>query len=193
MIVLAEVVLTMSRGFLPYSNDATRSDLKKLPALPTQALKEHPSLAYWWETSQLSRKTATTLHKLSLSCFPLLLMFFFSCTVSQWRPGRRALQEAQRAVQRASYCKVSVCVCLWLCLFTVLKAAFSVTLTCLSLCSPQLYEHCRVSAHIWSTLLCCKGTVLLLCLFFFHTHTTHIFVDSGPASREFGIWRYDGA
>uniref|UniRef100_A0A7N6BNV8 FERM domain-containing protein n=1 Tax=Anabas testudineus TaxID=64144 RepID=A0A7N6BNV8_ANATE len=27
-------------------NDATRSDLKKLPALPTQALKEHPSLAY---------------------------------------------------------------------------------------------------------------------------------------------------
>ncbi|TMS06068.1 FERM domain-containing protein 4A [Larimichthys crocea] len=28
------------------SNDATRSDLKKLPALPTQALKEHPSLAY---------------------------------------------------------------------------------------------------------------------------------------------------
>uniref|UniRef100_A0A673HRE7 FERM domain-containing protein 4A-like n=1 Tax=Sinocyclocheilus rhinocerous TaxID=307959 RepID=A0A673HRE7_9TELE len=29
-----------------YSNDATRADLKKLPALPTQALKEHPSLAY---------------------------------------------------------------------------------------------------------------------------------------------------
>ncbi|XP_049579829.1 FERM domain-containing protein 4A isoform X4 [Syngnathus scovelli] len=28
------------------SNEATRSDLKKLPALPTQALKEHPSLAY---------------------------------------------------------------------------------------------------------------------------------------------------
>uniref|UniRef100_A0A4W5JBD3 Uncharacterized protein n=1 Tax=Hucho hucho TaxID=62062 RepID=A0A4W5JBD3_9TELE len=28
------------------SNDVTRSDLKKLPALPTQALKEHPSLAY---------------------------------------------------------------------------------------------------------------------------------------------------
>uniref|UniRef100_A0A3Q3IU00 FERM domain-containing protein n=1 Tax=Monopterus albus TaxID=43700 RepID=A0A3Q3IU00_MONAL len=27
-------------------NDATRCDLKKLPALPTQALKEHPSLAY---------------------------------------------------------------------------------------------------------------------------------------------------
>uniref|UniRef100_A0A674CHS4 FERM domain containing 4A n=1 Tax=Salmo trutta TaxID=8032 RepID=A0A674CHS4_SALTR len=27
-------------------NDVTRSDLKKLPALPTQALKEHPSLAY---------------------------------------------------------------------------------------------------------------------------------------------------
>uniref|UniRef100_A0A671N7T4 FERM domain-containing protein n=1 Tax=Sinocyclocheilus anshuiensis TaxID=1608454 RepID=A0A671N7T4_9TELE len=27
-----------------YSNDATRADLKKLPALPTQALKEHPSL-----------------------------------------------------------------------------------------------------------------------------------------------------
>lgn len=33
--------------FPPPSNDATRSDLKKLPALPTQALKEHPSLAYW--------------------------------------------------------------------------------------------------------------------------------------------------
>uniref|UniRef100_A0A671YB56 FERM domain containing 4A n=1 Tax=Sparus aurata TaxID=8175 RepID=A0A671YB56_SPAAU len=32
--------------FPPPSNDATRSDLKKLPALPTQALKEHPSLAY---------------------------------------------------------------------------------------------------------------------------------------------------
>lgn len=30
------------------SDDATRADLKKLPALPTQALKEHPSLAYWW-------------------------------------------------------------------------------------------------------------------------------------------------
>uniref|UniRef100_A0A8L0DVD5 FERM domain-containing protein n=2 Tax=Oncorhynchus mykiss TaxID=8022 RepID=A0A8L0DVD5_ONCMY len=29
-----------------HSNDVTRSDLKKLPALPTQALKEHPSLAY---------------------------------------------------------------------------------------------------------------------------------------------------
>lgn len=45
-------VLTGSRvdpvlWFLPPSNDATRADLKKLPALPTQALKEHPSLAYW--------------------------------------------------------------------------------------------------------------------------------------------------
>uniref|UniRef100_A0A8D2ZS96 FERM domain containing 4A n=1 Tax=Scophthalmus maximus TaxID=52904 RepID=A0A8D2ZS96_SCOMX len=29
-----------------YVNDAVKSDLKKLPALPTQALKEHPSLAY---------------------------------------------------------------------------------------------------------------------------------------------------
>ncbi|CAH7295103.1 Frmd4a [Phodopus roborovskii] len=28
------------------SNEVVRSDLKKLPALPTQALKEHPSLAY---------------------------------------------------------------------------------------------------------------------------------------------------
>ncbi|KAI2555087.1 FERM domain containing 4A, partial [Homo sapiens] len=28
------------------TNEVVRSDLKKLPALPTQALKEHPSLAY---------------------------------------------------------------------------------------------------------------------------------------------------
>ncbi|KAK2105336.1 hypothetical protein P7K49_014850 [Saguinus oedipus] len=28
------------------NNEVVRSDLKKLPALPTQALKEHPSLAY---------------------------------------------------------------------------------------------------------------------------------------------------
>lgn len=33
--------------FLSSSNEVVRSDLKKLPALPTQALKEHPSLAYW--------------------------------------------------------------------------------------------------------------------------------------------------
>lgn len=29
------------------SHEGVRSDLKKLPALPTQVLKEHPSLAYW--------------------------------------------------------------------------------------------------------------------------------------------------
>ena len=54
----------------------------------------------------------------------------------------------------------------------------SATLTFLSFCSSQLYEHCRVPAHIWSTLLRCKGTVLLLCLFFLYTHarTTHIFL-----------------
>uniref|UniRef100_A0A2I3RKG2 FERM domain containing 4A n=1 Tax=Pan troglodytes TaxID=9598 RepID=A0A2I3RKG2_PANTR len=33
-------------GILSFSNEVVRSDLKKLPALPTQALKEHPSLAY---------------------------------------------------------------------------------------------------------------------------------------------------
>uniref|UniRef100_A0A8C9AJB6 FERM domain containing 4A n=1 Tax=Prolemur simus TaxID=1328070 RepID=A0A8C9AJB6_PROSS len=33
-------------AFLSCSNEVVRSDLKKLPALPTQALKEHPSLAY---------------------------------------------------------------------------------------------------------------------------------------------------
>ncbi|ETE69746.1 FERM domain-containing protein 4A, partial [Ophiophagus hannah] len=36
--------------FEPFSlisvNETVRTDLKKLPALPTQALKEHPSLAY---------------------------------------------------------------------------------------------------------------------------------------------------
>lgn len=32
---------------LSSSNEVVRTDLKKLPALPTQALKEHPSLAYW--------------------------------------------------------------------------------------------------------------------------------------------------
>lgn len=68
-----------------------------------------------------------------------------------------------------------MCVCPWLFLSIVWKDVFS-NVTCLSLCSSQLYEHCRVSAHIWSTLLCCKGTVLLLWRFFFflffltHTH-----------------------
>lgn len=42
--------------------------------------------------------------------------------------------------------------------------------SCLSFYSSQLYEHCRVSAHIWSTLLRCKGTVLLPCPLFSHTH-----------------------
>uniref|UniRef100_A0A4W6DLQ4 FERM domain containing 4A n=1 Tax=Lates calcarifer TaxID=8187 RepID=A0A4W6DLQ4_LATCA len=45
----SEVVFELASYILQvrYSvNDATRSDLKKLPALPTQALKEHPSLAY---------------------------------------------------------------------------------------------------------------------------------------------------
>ncbi|KAG8142561.1 hypothetical protein E2320_005779 [Naja naja] len=32
--------------FSSFSNETVRTDLKKLPALPTQALKEHPSLAY---------------------------------------------------------------------------------------------------------------------------------------------------
>ncbi|XP_042631526.1 FERM domain-containing protein 4A-like isoform X8 [Cyprinus carpio] len=42
---LASYILQEAKGDFT-SNDATRSDLKKLPALPTQALKEHPSLAY---------------------------------------------------------------------------------------------------------------------------------------------------
>uniref|UniRef100_A0AAY4B2S7 FERM domain-containing protein n=1 Tax=Denticeps clupeoides TaxID=299321 RepID=A0AAY4B2S7_9TELE len=39
----SEVVFELASYIL---NDNTRADLKKLPALPTQALKEHPSLAY---------------------------------------------------------------------------------------------------------------------------------------------------
>lgn len=46
----------------------------------------------------------------------------------------------------------------------------------LSFYSLQLYEHCRVSAHIWSTLLRCKGTVLLPCPLFSHTHTQQTFL-----------------
>uniref|UniRef100_A0A3P8UZD5 FERM domain containing 4A n=1 Tax=Cynoglossus semilaevis TaxID=244447 RepID=A0A3P8UZD5_CYNSE len=42
---LASYILQEAKGDFT-SNDATRSDLKKLPALPTQALKDHPSLAY---------------------------------------------------------------------------------------------------------------------------------------------------
>ncbi|XP_041693465.1 FERM domain-containing protein 4A isoform X13 [Coregonus clupeaformis] len=42
---LASYILQEAKGDFT-SNDMTRSDLKKLPALPTQALKEHPSLAY---------------------------------------------------------------------------------------------------------------------------------------------------
>uniref|UniRef100_A0A3P9AG34 FERM domain-containing protein n=1 Tax=Esox lucius TaxID=8010 RepID=A0A3P9AG34_ESOLU len=45
--VESEVVFELASYILQVShNDVTRSDLKKLPALPTQALKEHPSLAY---------------------------------------------------------------------------------------------------------------------------------------------------
>uniref|UniRef100_A0A8C5H1P7 FERM domain-containing protein n=1 Tax=Gouania willdenowi TaxID=441366 RepID=A0A8C5H1P7_GOUWI len=39
----SEVVFELASYIL---NDSTRLDLKKLPALPTQALKDHPSLAY---------------------------------------------------------------------------------------------------------------------------------------------------
>ncbi|XP_026783053.1 FERM domain-containing protein 4A isoform X3 [Pangasianodon hypophthalmus] len=42
---LASYILQEAKGDF-ISNDATRADLKKLPALPTQVLKEHPSLAY---------------------------------------------------------------------------------------------------------------------------------------------------
>ncbi|XP_075875259.1 FERM domain-containing protein 4A isoform X3 [Nelusetta ayraudi] len=42
---LASYILQEAKGDFT-GNDATRSDLKKLPALPTQALKDHPSLAY---------------------------------------------------------------------------------------------------------------------------------------------------
>uniref|UniRef100_A0A3Q2NR24 FERM domain containing 4A n=1 Tax=Fundulus heteroclitus TaxID=8078 RepID=A0A3Q2NR24_FUNHE len=43
----SEVVFELASYILQVrTDDATRSDLKKLPALPTQALKEHPSLAY---------------------------------------------------------------------------------------------------------------------------------------------------
>ncbi|XP_039769835.1 FERM domain-containing protein 4A isoform X2 [Ornithorhynchus anatinus] len=42
---LASYILQEAKGDFA-SNEIVRSDLKKLPALPTQALKEHPSLAY---------------------------------------------------------------------------------------------------------------------------------------------------
>ncbi|KAJ8261959.1 hypothetical protein GJAV_G00160450 [Gymnothorax javanicus] len=42
---LASYILQEAKGDFT-SNEVTRVDLKKLPALPTQALKEHPSLAY---------------------------------------------------------------------------------------------------------------------------------------------------
>ncbi|XP_042191330.1 FERM domain-containing protein 4A isoform X1 [Callorhinchus milii] len=42
---LASYILQEAKGDYS-SNEATRADLKRLPALPTQALKEHPSLAY---------------------------------------------------------------------------------------------------------------------------------------------------
>ncbi|MCI4379047.1 hypothetical protein PGIGA_G00223320 [Pangasianodon gigas] len=42
---LASYILQEAKGDF-ISNDVTRADLKKLPALPTQVLKEHPSLAY---------------------------------------------------------------------------------------------------------------------------------------------------
>ncbi|XP_048862141.1 FERM domain-containing protein 4A isoform X3 [Brienomyrus brachyistius] len=42
---LASYILQEAKGDFS-SDDVTRADLKKLPALPTQALKEHPSLAY---------------------------------------------------------------------------------------------------------------------------------------------------
>ncbi|XP_039617430.1 FERM domain-containing protein 4A isoform X4 [Polypterus senegalus] len=42
---LASYILQEAKGDYS-SNDVARADLKKLPALPTQALKEHPSLAY---------------------------------------------------------------------------------------------------------------------------------------------------
>ncbi|MXQ88356.1 hypothetical protein E5288_WYG021317 [Bos mutus] len=42
---LASYILQVS-CFPPSFNEVVRTDLKKLPALPTQALKEHPSLAY---------------------------------------------------------------------------------------------------------------------------------------------------
>uniref|UniRef100_A0A3P8V1T9 FERM domain containing 4A n=1 Tax=Cynoglossus semilaevis TaxID=244447 RepID=A0A3P8V1T9_CYNSE len=43
---ILQYCVMFSFSFFNFSNDATRSDLKKLPALPTQALKDHPSLAY---------------------------------------------------------------------------------------------------------------------------------------------------
>ncbi|KAL7982769.1 hypothetical protein Chor_010367 [Crotalus horridus] len=42
---LAAYILQEAKGDFS-SNETVRTDLKKLPALPTQALKEHPSLAY---------------------------------------------------------------------------------------------------------------------------------------------------
>lgn len=54
MIVFAAVVTVLTTFWLfCLSDENTRTDLKKLPTLPTKVLKEHPSLAYWYVTLNL--------------------------------------------------------------------------------------------------------------------------------------------
>lgn len=40
-------LIIMSQSFCIYSVESSRSDLNKLPVLPTRVLREHPSLVYW--------------------------------------------------------------------------------------------------------------------------------------------------
>uniref|UniRef100_A0A3P8WQI4 FERM domain containing 4B n=1 Tax=Cynoglossus semilaevis TaxID=244447 RepID=A0A3P8WQI4_CYNSE len=46
-----------TRLFFFLSDENTRAELKKLPALPTKVLKEHPSLAYWYVHRKLTCST----------------------------------------------------------------------------------------------------------------------------------------
>lgn len=87
-IVLAEIGVDHVLWLLPPSNDATRSDLKKLPALPTQALKDHPSLAYWWEITQLSIKLPQHCKRLPLLVFPLLIISLCAFIVLSYSEDR---------------------------------------------------------------------------------------------------------
>lgn len=82
IVILADSSVDHVLWFPPPSNDATRSDLKKLPALPTQALKEHPSLAYWWVSYPDHHNIAQAL------VFPHLDNYAFLSTVPSYSEDR---------------------------------------------------------------------------------------------------------
>lgn len=111
VIILAGLVLTMSCGFSPpvmMQPGLTWKSCLLCPPRPSKST--HP-----WPTGErlVPYPENQTEHyaSTSLLVFPLLTDLPPHCTLLQWRPGHRALQEAQWAVQRASYCKVSVYVC----------------------------------------------------------------------------------